>query len=86
MAIKIALEKFRGEPATIAHLSGDHHRLDSNAEWHGVKSRVFNALSRLGVEDIRIVIHGKKAGEVTTKVRRLVETLERPDPSVIQKS
>ncbi|VVB73454.1 Uncharacterised protein [uncultured archaeon] len=80
MAIEIALEKFRGEPASIAHTSGDSRRMDSNPEWRRVKGRVFNALSGLGVEDIRIVVRGKRAGEVAGRVKAVIERLERPKP------
>ena len=86
MAIEIALEKFRGEPVSIQHTSRDHHRLDSNPEWRRVKGRVFNALSNLAIEDIQIVVRGKKAGDVASKVRTLIERLERPTPAQIRRS
>ena len=86
MAIEIALEKFKGQQASIAHISKDHRRLDSNPNWRNIKPRVFNALSNLAVEDIQIMVRGKRAGEVASKVRTIIERLECPSPAQIRKS
>ena len=84
--IAIALEKYKGEHASIEHISRDSERLDSNPDWRRVKSRVFNTFSRLGIEDIRIEVSGKKASDVARRVRILMDKLERPSPAQIRKS
>ena len=85
-AIKIALEKYKGEHASIEHITRDGDRLDSNPNWRTVKPRIFNALSNLKVEHIRIEVGGKKASDVARRARILIEMLERPSPAQIRKS
>lgn len=83
--IEVALEKFRGEPASIAHTINNAYRMDSNPEWCRLKPRVFKTLSRLQIEDIQIFVRGERAKDVVRNVRKLLEKIERPDQSEIRK-
>lgn len=78
--IEVALEKFSGEPASIAHTINNAHRMNSNPEWCRLKPRVFRTLSRLQIEDIQIFVRGEKAKHVVNNVRKLLDKLERTMP------